>query len=376
MWSESPLMKRMFSKIYVLGVLALIELSAACGQGPGSESLSHVMDSTPAVYKMTDRMTLAETGLYQDFATRAMSLTVQRYGVRYPLYSDNAQKDRYIEFPVGSSVDASKVDDWVYPVGTKIWKEFRAVQNGVPRIVETRFMEKTAAGWDFGVYVWSVDGTSAPRWDGQTIPNVVSVTVPGPGHDVTVGYSIPSQNACVTCHMQHTPNATVRPEPVLGFSAFQLTQPALTQMRTSGRLQGLAVDWNAHRIPAANQLERDVAGYLHGNCSHCHNQRRTEFVSPVSYGPFSFGINVGDLHSRDDLTVVKMINRPVLNTTVSLPTSGAPLIVAPGEPTASMLYHRMAVASDGRRMPVIGVASPDQRFIDEKLNPWISALTE
>lgn len=369
-------MNRLFSIVNVLGVLALIELSVACGQDSGSEALSYVMDSTPAVYKMTDRMTLAETGLYQDFATRAMSLTVQRYGVRYPLYSDNMQKDRYIEFPVGTTVDAARVDDWVYPVGTKIWKEFRAVQNGVPRIVETRFMEKTAAGWDFGVYVWSVDGTSAPRWDGQTIANVVSVMVPGLGHDVTVGYNIPSQNACVTCHVQHTPNAIVRPEPVLGFSAFQLTQPALNQLRTSGRLQGLTVDWNAHRIPAANQLERDVAGYLHGNCSHCHNKRRTEFVSPDSYGPFSFGVNIGELRSRDELTVVKMINRPVLNATVPLPTSGTRSIVVPGKPLESMLYHRMAVAPGGRRMPVIGVASRDQRFIDEKLSPWIAALTE
>ncbi len=57
----------------------------------------------------------------------------------------------------GASIDASRVDAWEFPAGTKVWKEF-----SYGRAIETRLIERVADGsWRFATYVWNADGTDA-----------------------------------------------------------------------------------------------------------------------------------------------------------------------------------------------------------------------
>jgi hypothetical protein len=76
---------------------------------------------------------LADTGLYEDFAARRVAADVLPYTPQYPLWSDGATKRRWIRLPPGAAIDASDPDAWVFPVGTKLWKEFsfeRRVETG------------------------------------------------------------------------------------------------------------------------------------------------------------------------------------------------------------------------------------------------------
>ena len=58
--------------------------------------------------------------------------------------------------PPGSTIDATVLDAWEFPVGTKFWKEFAF--NG--RKVETRFLWRASdSGWVFASYVWNEAGT-------------------------------------------------------------------------------------------------------------------------------------------------------------------------------------------------------------------------
>jgi hypothetical protein len=167
---------------------------------------------------------LAETGI-GDPGTIAFT-------PQYPLWSDGTTKRRWLKLPPGTSVDASRVDAWEFPPGTKAWKEF---SHG--RRVETRFIERLADGsWRFAAYVWNAQGTEA-RLAAEKGEWVAVPEAPG-GR-----YRVPSRADCLACHE----GAAV---PILGYSAVQLS-PA--------------------RIAAPTPQARAALGYLHGNCGHCHN---------------------------------------------------------------------------------------------------------
>mgnify|MGYP007029512242 FL=1 len=58
------------------------------------------------------------------------------------------------------AIVTSDMDDWQFPVGTKLWKEF--VRDGVR--VETRLLQKVGPGpdeWSGVAYVWTEDETDA-----------------------------------------------------------------------------------------------------------------------------------------------------------------------------------------------------------------------
>ena len=92
-----------------------------------------------AVSALEPPASLRETGLYSDWAAKTVDLGNLRYTPQYPLWSDGAVKPRSIQIPAGQFVDASDPDSWEFPVGTKLWKEFRI--GG--RRVETRYVERS-----------------------------------------------------------------------------------------------------------------------------------------------------------------------------------------------------------------------------------------
>src|SRR5690606_24642042 len=99
--------------------------------------------------------TLAETGLYAEFETLAVDPGHIVFSPQYPLWTDGAAKRRWISLPEGTAVDGSDSDAWIFPIGTRIWKEFAFSGQRV----ETRYMERLADGqWLFAAYEWSPDG--------------------------------------------------------------------------------------------------------------------------------------------------------------------------------------------------------------------------
>ena len=78
---------------------------------------------------------LSATGLFVPGSTR-LAAGVLAFSPQYPLWSDGTRKRRWIQLPPGASIDASRVDAWEFPVGTKVWKEF-----GYGRAIETRMIE-------------------------------------------------------------------------------------------------------------------------------------------------------------------------------------------------------------------------------------------
>ena len=151
---------------------------------------------------MTTRLPclLSETGLYgADMTTLAGG--VHPYSPSFELWTDGADKKRWVSLPAGSKIDTTDMDYWSFPAGTKLWKEF--TREGVR--VETRLMQKQSSGaWYAVAYQWRADQREA-----DAVPNGVK-DASGTPHDV------PNGDDCLTCHSQ-------MPDKALGFSAIQLS---------------------------------------------------------------------------------------------------------------------------------------------------------
>jgi hypothetical protein len=296
---------------------------------------------------------LSETGLYADLATRTVAAGNLPYAPQYPLWTDGARKRRWIFLPPGAAIDARDPDHWEFPVGTKLWKEF-----AFERPVETRLMERLADGrWRYATYRWTEDGADAllvPA-GGQAR---AAESAPGVFHD------IPAEADCRACHDAGAAQ-------VLGFSALQLspdrdplaphaeTPPAgavdLVELARRGLLRDLdpALLETAPRVPAATPRARAALGYLHGNCASCHNPR-----SAIEGLDLSLVVHVGaGERARADAlrTAVGRESRFGRRQGVV----SAPLRIAPGDPSASVLLRRLGSRNPLVQMPPFGSHAVD-----------------
>ncbi|HUQ00848.1 MAG TPA: hypothetical protein VM261_00075 [Kofleriaceae bacterium] len=243
------------------------------------------------------------------------------FAPQYPLWTDGATKRRWIWLPPGTSIDASDPDAWVFPAGTKLWKEFAFGA----RVVETRLAERLTDGtWRYAAYVWTADGS-----DAVVAPHGASIELPelgaGRRHDV------PSAGDCLLCH-DTSPDRT----PILGFSAVQL---------------------GAARIAARTPTEAAALGYLHANCGHCHDA--TGELAELGL----------DLRADAVHTTVGRASRAPLPADVT----AARLRVIPGDPSHSVLLGRMASRAPQHQMPPLGTRVVDDEAV-ALVGRWITEL--
>jgi mono/diheme cytochrome c family protein len=305
---------------------------------------------------------LEATGLYDG---DGVADDVIAFAPQYPLWTDGAEKQRWIRLP--APVDASDPDVWDFPVGTQIWKQFAfPVAAGVPPApVETRYMIRTADGWKFGTYLWNADGT-----DAVLVPEGAVVDLgEGRRHDV------PSTPDCLICHDNGA-------SPVLGFSTLQLSSDldpgalhaeprqagaqTLDQLVADGRIVNLAAEYLHPRIDARTPTERAARGYLHGNCGGCHDA-----AGPLAELDMDLRWSVHDAAGQDAPALVTTIDRGSRAALASDPS--APRVrVVPGEPDQSVLLGRMRSRHAVHQMPPLGTRVVDEeatalvaRWIDE-----------
>src|SRR5690606_28498025 len=128
------------------------------------------------------------TGLYSDWDARTLRCGVQPYEPAHELWADGAGKQRYVWLPPGQTIDVSNPDDFVYPVGTRFWKEFHVGPEGNQTLGETRYMVKSSLGWLYTVYVWDEAGSTATQHND------------GVDDLFATGHGVPSREECKTCH--------------------------------------------------------------------------------------------------------------------------------------------------------------------------------
>lgn len=307
---------------------------------------------------------LSETGLYADPASLRVDAAHLPFAPQYPLWTDGAAKRRWVSVPRGTAIDASDPEAWVFPVGTRFWKEFSFGQQRV----ETRYLERLGDGsWLYAAYEWDADGKDAAlapargRRGAFPLEGGRSHTIPGIGD-------------CKVCHQ-------AAPGEILGFGALQLSSdrdPGALHADPPGvDLDGLiaarvviglpeTARRQGPRIAARSATERAALGYLHGNCGHCHNER----------GPLrKLGLHL--LHTSGAA--------PTMATAVGVPvrrpapgqSPGIVLRIDPGRPDRSALAERIGSRYPALQMPPLGTELVDakaaalvRRWIEEVGAPW------
>jgi hypothetical protein len=287
---------------------------------------------------------LSDTGLYANIATGELAPGVLAYTPQFPLWSDGAEKRRWILLPSGQQIDTSNADEWRFPDGTKLWKEFSVAGARV----ETRLLEKRGsndADWRSLAYVWGADGKDA-------------IAAPlGEVDSHHTDHDVPAAGECLACHGG-------RRSFVLGFSAVQLAASAATsEIDLAGLIQQSLLSSPPVNVPVVpgNAVEVAALGYLHANCSHCHNQTRPQRSGARCFDPdrdIDFTLAVAQL---DDAA-----STPTYRTVIG---DG----VKRGDPDGSRLYELVGSRGLFRQMPPLATEQVDTAAV-ANLRVWIEGL--
>lgn len=197
------------------------------------------------------------TGLYLHRDPTRYQASAAPYTPGVTLWSDGADKHRYLYLPPGSQIDTSNMDAWHFPVGTKVWKEFRV--DGA--LIETRLLWKRAdAHWDSGTYVWDKAGSNA------------TLNTKSKGTVLDSGYEIPAPRDCDKCHHGGS-------DKLLGVEALALALPSaqgmtLAKLAAAGFLSDPPAPLTVELPEDATGKASAALGYVHANCGMpCHSTR-------------------------------------------------------------------------------------------------------
>jgi uncharacterized repeat protein (TIGR03806 family) len=275
------------------------------------------------------------------------------YDINAAFWSDGAVKDRHIGVPNGQTISINGEDDWDFPPGTVLVKNFRL--NG--RLIETRHLMRHPDGaWAGYTYEWNAAGTEATRVRGGKVELI-------DGQD----WVFPDEAECLQCH---TAAAGVALGPETSQLNRDFTYPASgrthNQLETldaiamfSSPLQGTPATLPAMPDPAdtSADLGSRARAYLHTNCAQCHQ--------PGGPTPVNLDLRYTTLLANTNACDV-------------LPDAGGlglmmPRIIAPGDASRSVLVARVD-RRDVNGMPPLGSTVVDAAGV-ALLNDWVNSLT-
>lgn len=294
---------------------------------------------------------LSKTGCVDASDPKKPASGLVPYGVRSPLWSDGAEKERFFALPEGGTITVGADGDFDFPRGTVLVKTFRAFG----KLLETRlFVRHDDGEWAGYSYEWNDAGT-----DAQLLPAGKTRALAG-----GESWTYPSRAQCVQCH-------TTAAGGSLGLELGQLngdfvytsTNRISNQLATLEHIGVLAAPLGdpakLARYPepsGTEPLESRALSYLHSNCSHCHR-------------PTGGGGGAMDFRYGQGLVATKACGANPVGGNFGV---AAAKVLAPGNPNESMISIRMR-AEDAKRMPPIGVRIPDAKgasLIDE----WITSV--
>jgi hypothetical protein len=344
------------------GSLAFFLVLSGCGgrvepeYGGGAAPVSYAAECAD---EPTPPTKLECTGLYDNLRAKALAEGVLSYAPAVPLWSDGAEKKRFILLPKGQKIDASDPDEWKFPVGTKVWKEFSV---GKKR-VETRFFLKTPdKRWVRTTYAWNKGDTVAQESKGGDVE--------GPDGNA---YHIPTPAECDQCHRGRT-------DRLLGFEQVLLGLDGAT----GTTLADLVKDRLISPAPESTSLEigddgtglaAPALGWLHVNCGvTCHN---------ANSGAIASGANMRLKLDPSTLDGRKSNGLLPITTTVGVmvhtPTWNGQTRIVPGDPDSSLLVTLIKTRVQGSEDPNSVQMPPiASRLVDgdavKKVIDWIAAM--
>jgi uncharacterized repeat protein (TIGR03806 family) len=304
---------------------------------------------------------LSEYAFFQDGRAQDPSARVHPYALNTPLWSDGAEKLRFLYLPEGTQLSAEGEGLLQFPVGAAIIKTFAFGEGPDRRLIETRVLLHRAEGWVALPYRWNAEQTEATL---ALAGGRIDLTTPA---GEAISYAIPNKNQCKSCHSKDGQVIPIGPKvrnlPVQWLMAMErrgLTKDVQVLVPTEGlRVGGPRMpDWE-HR--AEDKTDVLARAYLDVNCAHCHQ-------------PGGGASNSGlDLRwEQSDAHAIGIMKRPVA---AGRGAGGHDFSILPREPDKSILLYRIDSAEPGIAMPELGKSSVDREGV-AVVRKWILEMQQ
>jgi uncharacterized repeat protein (TIGR03806 family) len=314
---------------------------------------------------------LSQYGLFSgDPAAQQPAPGVIPYDINSALFSDYAEKHRFIKMPAGTQATYKADDVFDLPVGTLIAKTFAYPRDARDpskgrRLIETRILKHDPEGWVGLPYVWN-EGQSEATLD--VAGDTVDVSwIHTDGEPRTNNYIIPNSNQCKGCHKFGEVMLPIGPKARhlnRDFDYPEGNENQLAHWARLGVLAGAPEPGDAPRLPVwddpkTGTLDARTRAWLEINCAHCHNP-----AGPAR----NSGLDL--LASQQNPTSFGVFKPPVA---AGLGSGGLAYDIIPGQPDRSILAYRIASIHPGVMMPELG-----KRLVHKEgvalVREWIGAM--
>jgi glucose/arabinose dehydrogenase len=216
---------------------------------------------------------LSETGLFISMKDHRPHPALIPYEVNAALWSDGADKERFIALPGEERIDFSEDGAWGLPDGTVLVKTFSldTVRSGRQRI-ETRLLTRQEGEWHGYSYLWNEAQTDAelvPAAGGDRHFAVTGSRATGGPREQTWHY--PSRAECMVCHSRAAGfvlglntlqmNKEVHDGPAQGDQLRTLERLGIFRVNAQQHVRAWEARWQAWKTLAGARC-REVAGLL------------------------------------------------------------------------------------------------------------------
>lgn len=314
---------------------------------------------------------LSEFGFFTgDIKMQQPAKGVVPYALATPLFSDYAEKLRFVKIPENRTARFNDTAVFEFPVGTALVKtfyyplDFRNPQKG-RRLMETRVLLHGEKGWVALPYVWNEEQSDAIlSVAGETL-NASYTDEKGKkrNHD----YFVPNVNQCKGCHNRSEQLMPIGPSARQLNHSINYGELSVNQLefwKSHDMISGLpdlktlhtSVKWND---PSTGDITSRARIWLDINCAHCH---RTD--GPAATTGLYLGWNENsELHLGIEKTPVA----------AGRGSGGLKFGIVPGKPEESILLYRLKSQDPGVMMPELGRTQVHHESI-AVLEEWIRKM--
>jgi len=306
---------------------------------------------------------LSDYELFEDLTNQLPSDGVHPYILHSALFSDYADKERFVYVPEGIKAKFKPNEVYEFPVGAVLVKTFSYSETTSmgKKLLETRLLLNQENGWKAHTYVWNEEQTDAfLKVAGYTYENIEFLKN---GELMQVSYRVPNQNQCKECHLKNNAIMPIGPKSRnLNFS-IQYKDEEENQISfwiENGLVENhMPLDLIVNWTDQSATLNHRARAYLDINCGHCH-------LSSGSASNTGLYLNYTETNDMN----IGIFKKPVAAGRASADLKYS---IVPGKPQESILLHRMNSLDPGVMMPESGRALLHSEGV-ELINDWIENL--
>jgi len=344
-------------------------------------SLHRLVPRPPHAANQAFPTRLSDTGLFADTAAGRPAPGVVPYVISAEAWADGATSTRLVALPGDSRL---AIEDRQNPQQGFIRGKYRFPADGVlaktvsletrpgdpssRRRVETQILHFTGSDWNAYSYLWNdaqTDAELVPAAGTTLSLSIAAADASSSPHGRE--YRVVARTECLICH-------TTRGGSLYGFIPGQLARavPRPDGIAGDGDMVGQLALFDAlgllaeppapGLLPPADPYDQTAdltaraRSYLQMNCAHCHLRG-------------GGGASEFDVRADVPLDRTKLVDQRPVHGDLGLADAR---LVAPGDPTRSVLYYRMATLGRGR-MPHFGSTVVDERGL-ALVGDWIAGL--